>query len=607
MFKANRVGLIVVFASLLAIATILVLLFQYQRDQRVSTVHSQGVSLVRLVSGIRYEQLVLGGTQHGAIQMLKHTAGDSGFAYLSIVDSDGLQVAEVTADGGIVPPALLPTEPSAWFGNRELAAGETRYVEFHAPLLDEGELQGFTRLGFFYPAGGVTAGQLPFIAAVALPIFLLAPLFYALLRYEVRPIRMASQHMADIIGGDSFKRVEISANGELRDFMLRLNGLIEHASTKVNVLEQDNVRLITSSKLLNYRKNRVETVLETLPEALAIVDETGAITFANKKLAAMLGVTQEKIISEAPHQWCEHADVLDLFMRLQSSGKKNFTETIRFKSGVSLDKSIATKTYPLFSSTAPSVSLGTLIVFRDETHESLAREARGEFVGHLSHELKSPLNVLSLYSEALLGEQGQSREFRIEAANVITAEVDRMSALITGLLSMTQIESGSLTPDKTHVKIRDVAAAAFETAKSSAADRNIEFKFVAPREMSPVMVDKDLLRIAITNLLSNAVKYNCENGEVILSVEETEDAIQIRVADTGIGIGEEEEAKIFEKFFRSQTDEIQAVEGHGLGLTLTKQIVELHHGTLTLNRERSSGAEFIINLWKDSTDVRQAI
>ncbi len=78
-------------------------------------------------------------------------------------------------------------------------------------------------------------------------------------------------------------------------------------------------------------------------------------------------------------------------------------------------------------------------------------------------------------------------------------------------------------------------------------------------------------------------------------------------SDSGIGVSEKEAARIFEKFYRSQDDRVQSISGHGLGLALARQIVELHHGSLSLNHEREVGAEFIINLWKESTAVRQAI
>ena len=190
---------------------------------------------------------------------------------------------------------------------------------------------------------------------------------------------------------------------------------------------------------------------------------------------------------------------------------------------------------------------------------------------------------------------------------MIAEEVDRLASLITGLLSMTQIETGSLAPERSLVRLRDVARAAFDEAIHSAKRKDLSFELDAPREMSPVNVDKDLIRIALTNLLSNAVKYNKEGGAVKLSIAETDDAIQVRVADEGIGISEDEAAKIFEKFYRSEDERVQAIGGHGLGLALARQIIELHHGSLTLDHEREEGAEFIINIWKESSAVKQAI
>ena len=608
--KADRIGLVIVLASLTAIAAIIYMVFQYQHQDRLVDIRNQGVSLVRALSGVPYDQLVAGGEQQGVVQVLQYGASNNDFAYISIVNTAGLTVNELVSDGVIVPTAVIPVEPSAWLGEiqLDLASVGEKIVEFHAPLLDHGELQGFVRLGYHYPTLGLDISQLPFLAAVALPVFLLVPLFYILLRREVRPVREANLEISRLMNGGDFRRVEVSATGELGEFMQRFNHFVEQAGTRIESLEQDQNRLVTSTKLLTYSKNRVETVLETLPEAVLILDESGTATFANQKLAAMFGVSQDVILSQHPQQWCDNPDILQLLARHKSDGKgRFFTDTIRFNLESLANRAIVTKTYPLFAPVKPSSAIGTLVIFRDETQEALARQAREDFISHLSHELKSPLNVLGMYSETMLTEAGKSEEFRIEAANVIADEVHRLSALINGLLNMSQIESGSLIPDKSLVKLRDVASAAFEEARNSARDKNFTFVFDVPKEMNPVHVDKDLIRIAVTNLLSNAVKYNRDGGEVRLTIEETDDAIQVRVADSGIGVSEEEAAKIFDKFYRSTDERVQSIDGHGLGLALTKQIIELHHGSLSLDHERSEGAEFIINLWKETTAIKQAI
>ena len=151
--KADRIGLVVVLASLAAIGAIAYLVFQYQHSDRLADIRSQGVSLVRALSNVPYDQLVSSGNGQGVLPVLQHGASDRDFAYASIVDSDGRTVNEVVSEGLIVPAAEPPAEPSAWLGERryEEMSGRSELIEFHAPLLTDGELSGFVRLGYRYP------------------------------------------------------------------------------------------------------------------------------------------------------------------------------------------------------------------------------------------------------------------------------------------------------------------------------------------------------------------------------------------------------------------------------------------------------------------------
>lgn len=193
LLKADRIGLVIVLASLLAISTIAYVVFHVQHEQRLETLRSQGVSLVRILSGVPYDQLLPGGKHLGVMQVLQHGANSDDFAYVNIVDMSGGSVNEVVTTGLIIPPADIPTEPSTWLGERQLqlAASEHKIIEFHAPLFEANELRGFVRLAYRYPNFGLAIGQVPFLAAVALPVFLLVPLFYVLLRMEVRQIGRA--------------------------------------------------------------------------------------------------------------------------------------------------------------------------------------------------------------------------------------------------------------------------------------------------------------------------------------------------------------------------------------------------------------------------------
>ncbi len=250
--------------------------------------------------------------------------------------------------------------------------------------------------------------------------------------------------------------------------------------------------------------------------------------------------------------------------------------------------------------------VGTLVVARDVTQDSVARRAHGEFVSHVAHELKSPLNVVSMYGESLVGGDGASEEFRVEASNVIRDEVERLSGLINTLLSIARIETGAVTIERQRIRLHEFLEDAVAAVSRAAKDKQLEFHLDVPRDVQNIYIDKDLFRVAVNNLLTNAIKYNREQGDVTVTVAETDDRIAIKVRDSGIGIHEDDLPHVFDKFFRSADVEAQKRGGHGLGLSLAREIVELHGGRIRVQTTPGEGSEFTIELRTRSKD-REAV
>ena len=157
------------------------------------------------------------------------------------------------------------------------------------------------------------------------------------------------------------------------------------------------------------------------------------------------------------------------------------------------------------------------------------------------------------------------------------------------------------------MKLAELLRDAFDNVARSGRGAGLAFELEVPRELGLVNVDKDLLRIAINNLLTNAIKYNRAGGRVTLAAEETADAVRICVRDTGIGISEPDRARIFDKFFRSEEPQVRERTGHGLGLALVKDIVELHGGNLSVESEPGVGSEFVISLWREASAMQKAV
>ena len=136
---------------------------------------------------------------------------------------------------------------------------------------------------------------------------------------------------------------------------------------------------------------------------------------------------------------------------------------------------------------------------------------------------------------------------------------------------------------------------------------DIEFELNIPHDLGTLSLDKDLVRVSVNNLISNAIKYNRPGGKVELSAEENEQEIIIRVRDTGIGIAEQDQHRIYNKFFRSEDDEVRQRTGHGLGLSLVQEAVKLHNGKIQLNSKPGEGSEFVMSFTKESNMLQDVI
>jgi signal transduction histidine kinase len=609
-WTGKNLGLIVITASLLAAITIIILLFSHLYQSRLKQIRSQGIELVQLISEIPYYQLVPKKGHRGTLELIKYNESDPNFAYGAIVDKSGSLITSAVISGLIIPKLKPPADPSNWLAEKilRLEEYEKDIIEFHAPLIEKGELLGYVRLGFYAPEYGLTIDQLPFIASILLPIFLIAALFLYLIKREIKSLKQFGQQINNLVNENNIKQVEISASGELSGFIEKFNNFVQLAQSRIAELETNKDNLVASSKLLTYRQSKIESVLHALPEAVLVFDDAGNISFVNSKVSSFLNIPIDVLLKNDISSWNAESNVVKYILKIKNNPISSYpAERIEFTPENSPDKRIAIKAYPLFSPKEIKHVYGTLVLFQDVSEENLAKQARGEFVAHVAHELKTPLNVLAMYSETLQREEGQTVEFRTEAVNVIRDEVERISMLINNLLSITKIELGSLSLIRQHVKLRDLLLDIFETTKRSVQTKNLEFKLDIPKEMSPLYIDKDLLRIAINNLLTNAIKYSKECGVVLLSAEEINGSVNIRVRDTGIGISKDDQNHIFDKFYRSNDENVRVRTGHGLGLSLTKDIVQLHHGSLKVQSNLGEGSEFTIVLEDNSSLLEMAV
>ncbi|HJW83424.1 MAG TPA: GAF domain-containing protein, partial [Anaerolineae bacterium] len=253
--------------------------------------------------------------------------------------------------------------------------------------------------------------------------------------------------------------------------------------------------------------------------------------------------------------------------------------------------------------------LGTVSVFRDITAEVQADRAKSEFVSTVSHELRTPMTSIKGYADLLLmGVTGPLAENQERFVNIIKSNADRLSVLVNDLLDISRIETGRAVLDLKPVSM----AAALEQVVTSLHER-IEQKGLEIRTEVPegdpltAWADRDRMIQVLTNLISNAHQYTPSGGRITIRARATDDGmLQVDVQDTGIGIADEDQPKIFDRFFRSDDPAVQEFSGTGLGLPIVQSLVHLHGGELWVNSRLGQGATFSFTVPQAAPEARPA-
>lgn len=534
----------------------------------------------------------------------------SSFAYFVLTDASGTPLVKTARQDGSIPAFITPDNPALWYSERSVVMPSgSRVHEFTAPVLNgEGDLEYLVAVGFLGPEFSLQDRAKPILF-----LFLVSFIFVSILHLALTKVRPGVSgkfltHLKTMLEGTAGEtELESPIPGASGKKAEQIRAMLVDYWKNLKRIEAENSDLQITQKVSLYTKNRFEAIFEEFPDGIMLMDESAVVTYANSKIEIFLGKPKEQIVKHKFHDWCTEETLTDFFARFQNvQNRLHRKKELLFSPAHLADRTLSIGAYPV-DNRETNTFIGTLILCRDVTAEALAKQARGDFVAHVSHELKSPLNVLKMYSELLLGEEGGEEEIRRDVANVISDEAERLSLLINNLLSISKIEMGSIGLERQRVKMLDLLTDAFHTISRTGKGEELELKLELPHELSHLSLDKDLFRVALNNLLTNAIKYNRPHGSVTLSAEETDSQIIIQVKDTGLGISQEDQEKIFEKFFRSDNDAVREKPGHGLGLSLAKNIIEVHHGKLELESVLGEGSTFSIIFEKGAGLVQEGL
>jgi PAS domain S-box-containing protein len=350
--------------------------------------------------------------------------------------------------------------------------------------------------------------------------------------------------------------------------------------------------------------SRSMAILEAVADGVLVTDSQNVITLFNESAQQILNLDRELVVGKS----------LDEFTGIFGGAGGSWMNTIQewtldpntFESGDTYAERIVLDNKNVVSiHLAPVVMrnefLGTVSIFRDITHQVEVDRLKSEFVATVSHELRTPMTSIKGYVEVLLmGAAGDLTEQQASFLQVVKTNTERLNILVNDLLDVSRIEAGKVTLSIQPLDLEDIANEVVQEQKrqSQEDDKPMEFILEIEPELPRVPGDLERVRQIMANLISNAYNYTHPDGQINIWIHRVDDEVQTDIKDNGIGITPEEKTRIFERFYRGEDPLVLATAGNGLGLSITKQLIEMHHGRIWMesNGVPGDGSAFYFTL-----------
>ncbi|MBP1947759.1 two-component system histidine kinase PnpS [Virgibacillus litoralis] len=395
----------------------------------------------------------------------------------------------------------------------------------------------------------------------------------------MKPIKKASNTIDELVKGNYRARIHHTSSGSVAEL-----------SNKINILARNLSEFAIQEQM---QEKQLSTVIDNTQSGLVLLDEKGYIHLVNRKFISMFGgvphdyngfLYYEVLDNEKIHQTVQQTFLYE------KNVKESFTQIIEVDK-----KYIEIVGAPIFNER--NMLKGAVLVLYDITHLKKLELMRKDFVANVSHELKTPITSIKGFAETLLDGAMNDSETLKNFLTIINDESTRLQGLIEDLLTLSRLEKDEFKLVRSTLNMNDLVDEVLPIIRQSAEQKGISLTAEVGESIS-LQADKERVKQVVINLLTNAISYTSEDGEVKLTVTDTEDEVQIQVSDTGIGIDQEAIPRLFERFYRVDKARSRNTGGTGLGLAIVKHIVEVHEGKVSVDSEPNNGSTFRVYLPK---------
>ncbi|MFV8805371.1 cell wall metabolism sensor histidine kinase WalK [Aerococcus urinaeequi] len=396
----------------------------------------------------------------------------------------------------------------------------------------------------------------------------------------INPLQKMRDQTKQIAEGNYSTTLDINSEDEIGQLAESINYL--------------SVRVGDAQDLTEAERQRLDSVLRHMTDGVIATDRRGKITIINDRSLSILNKTQEEVIGESI------IEALDLSERFSFRELFDQHDSILLNYANDEGETIIRAEYSVIQRESGFIS-GLVWVLTDITeHEKIERD-RKQFVSNISHELRTPLTSVRSYSEALVDGAIKDEKVAVEFLNVIQTETDRMIRMISDLLHLSRMDAKQQVINRELIIFKDLVNHILDRFDMMLQSEDYEGKnYIIKRELMEeevwVEIDQDKLIQVIDNIMNNAIKYSPDGGTIYVRLMSTHNQLVLSIQDQGLGIPQESIPHLFDRFYRVDKARSRAQGGSGLGLSIAKEEIELHNGTIWVNSIENKGTTFFISL-----------
>jgi two-component system phosphate regulon sensor histidine kinase PhoR len=344
-------------------------------------------------------------------------------------------------------------------------------------------------------------------------------------------------------------------------------------------------RLDRSIRTLTEERNLSSAILGSMVEGVAVVNASERLLFANPGFAEILGLDVPPQSGSALVEVVRQTELIEAVRRVLKGEPRVVAEIVT-----------GTLRQHFFAVTVASVraaeTSGAVLVLHDVTDLRKLERIRRDFVANVSHEFKTPLTAIQGFAETLLAGALDDPQNRVRFLEIILEHSRRLARLTDDLLRLSQMDADRLGLEIRRVAVSQFVESCVETAQRPASERDLRVSVNLSSRLPDIAADRRRLAEVLQNLLDNAIQYTPPGGQITLSASADGSEVTFTVADTGIGIPQADQPRIFERFYRVDAARSREVGGTGLGLAIAKHLVEVHGGRIWVESEVGQGSQF---------------